>query len=192
MEKELRYLQTHWWVLTVRGIFAVLFGIACVFWPGLTLVTFVYLFGLYVLLIGLIAIFQGVVSIAHRKTWILTLLLGVLEVGVGVYLLRHPGVSFELLILLVAFSFVVYGVLEVVGSLAEDRVSATSKTLTVLSGLLAVIVGIVMLFQPAASGVAFVWIVGLFTLVTGPIWIAISLDVKNLSDDLIKPKKKLL
>lgn len=192
MDKELRYLQTHWWILTVRGILAILFGIACVFWPGLTLITFVYLFGIYILVAGLVAIFQGIVSIGHSKTWILTLLLGILEIGVGVYLLRHPGVSFAVLVLLVAFSFIIYGILEVVSSLAESRTSTTSKALTILTGVLGILAGIVMLFQPAASGVAFVWIIGLFALLSGPIWIAVSLDVKNASDELGTPKGKLV
>lgn len=191
MEQELRYLQTHWWVLTIRGILAILFGIACVFWPGITLIIFVYLFGIYILVAGLVAVFQGIVSIGHRKMWILTLILGVLGIGVGVFLLRNPEVSFAVLILLVAFSFIVYGLLEAIGTLAEGHVSATSKMLTVITGVLGILVGIVMLFQPAASGVAFVWIVGLFALISGPIWIAVSLDVKNASENFRKPKGKL-
>jgi len=189
--KELLYLQSNWWILTVRGILAVLFGISCVFWPGLTLVTFIYLFGIYVLVTGLVAVFQGVSSIGHHKTWILTLLLGVLAIGVGVYLLRNPTVSFAVLILLVAFTLIVSGVFEVVGALSDERASATSKTLLVITGALAVLAGIVMFFQPVASGVAFVWIVGLFALLSGPLWIAMSVDVKNLADSGRTPRRKV-
>ena len=188
MDQEYRYIQTHWWVLTLRGILAILFGIACVFWPGLSLLTFVYLFGAYILVAGLIAVFQGVVAIGHHKIWILTLLLGILEIGVGVYLLRHPGVSFAVLILLVAFSFIVYGVFEVIGSLVDERASGAARTLAIITGVLGVIAGILMFFQPAASGVAFVWIVGLFALISGPIWIAISLGLKD--DGTPKPPRK--
>lgn len=191
MENDARYLQTHWWILTIRGILAILFGIACVFWPGITLLTFIYLFGIYILVAGLVATFQGVISIGRSKTWILTLLLGVLEIGVGVYLLRNPEVSFGVLILIVAFSFIVYGILEIIGALAERRNSSTSKTITIITSVLGILVGIVMLFQPAASDVAFVWIVGLFTLISGPLWIAISLDIKNEGENIGKPKGKL-
>lgn len=191
MENELRYMQTHWWILTIRGILAIMFGVACVFWPGISLVTFVYLFGIYILAAGLVAVFQGVVSIGHHKTWILTLLLGIFEIGVGVYLLRHPGISFAILILLIAFSFILYGVFEIVGSLSDSRATTASKTLAIITGALGVLAGIVMFFQPAASGVAFVWIVGLFALISGPIWIAISLDVKNIGDGPKGPKAKL-
>lgn len=188
--RELTYWQSNWWILTVRGIVAILFGIACVFWPGLTLVTFVYLFGVYILVSGLVAIFQGVISIGRNKTWILTLLLGVLELGVGVYLLRNPLVSFAILVLLVAFSFIVLGIVEIVNALSDNNSSGTSKTLSSIAGFLAILAGIVMLFQPAASGVAFVWIVGLFALISGPLWIALSLEVKHLAEGKTATVKK--
>lgn len=188
--RELTYWQSNWWILTVRGIVAILFGIACVFWPGLSLVTFVYLFGIYILVSGLIAIFQGVISIGRSRTWILTLLLGVLQLGVGVYLLRNPLVSFAILILLVSFSLIVIGLVEVVNALSDNDASGTSKTLSSIAGFLAILAGIVILFQPAASGVAFVWIIGLFALVSGPLWIALSLDVKHLADDTTTSGKR--
>ncbi|MDB5176978.1 MAG: hypothetical protein JWN75_646 [Candidatus Saccharibacteria bacterium] len=189
--KELLYLQSNWWILTVRGILAILFGISCVFWPGLTLVTFVYLFGIYVLVTGLVAVFQGITSMNHHRTWILTLLLGVLTIGVGVYLLRNPTVSFAVLVLLVAFTLIVTGIFEVVGALADGRLSVSSKTLLVITGVLAVLAGIVMFFQPVASGVAFVWIIGLFALLSGPLWIAMSVDVKNLVDSGRTSRRKV-
>lgn len=184
--KELIYWQSNWWTLTLRGIFAILFGIACVFWPELTLVTFVYLFGIYILVVGMVSVFQSITSIGRNKTWILTLLLGIIEIGVGIYLLRHPLVSFALLILIVAFSLIVLGVFEIVAALADDTNSTIGKTLLSITGCLAVLAGILLLFQPASGGVAFVWIIGLFALISGPLWIALSIDVKQVADELAK------
>lgn len=184
------YNQSTWWLLTIQGILGILFGIACVFWPGITLVSFIYLFAAWVLVGGLIAIFRGVISIGRGGgAWILTLLLGILELGVGVFLLRNPGVSFAVLILLVSFTLIFFGIFEIVVALADRAQSATAKTLTIITGVIAAVAGVIMLFQPASSGVAFVWIIGLFALINGPIWIAMSLDVKRMTDD-VRPDKK--
>lgn len=188
--RELTYMTGQWWGLTIQGIAAILFGIACVFWPGLSLVTFIYLFGLYILITGLIAILSGLFSIGKSgSTWILTILLGLVELGIGVYLLRHPGISFEVLVLLVGSALVVYGVFSGVASLSDKSTTPTGKTLAIIGGILSVLAGIVMFFQPAASGVAFVWVVGLLALVSGPLWIAMSIEVKNLHDGLASGKK---
>lgn len=182
--REETYLTSQWWVLTVQGIAAILFGVAAVFWPGLTLVSFVYLFGLYLLVAGILSVLGGLFAIGRRSTWVLTVLLGLVELAIGVYLLRHPGVTFELLVVLTGSALVVYGVFEAVVALSNREQSAVGKTLALVAGVVAVLAGVLMFFQPAASGVAFVWVVGLFALINGPLWIALSIDVKNLHDEL--------
>src|SRR4030095_6553847 len=109
------YLNNAWWVLTVRGVAAILFGLAAIFWPELTLVTLVYLFSAFILIYGIVDIIQGLASIGRGGVgWILTLLLGFLEIGVGVYLLRHTLVAFSTFILLIGFTLIVRGIMEVI------------------------------------------------------------------------------
>lgn len=178
-QTERRYLSSYWGVLTLRGVLAILFGIAAVFWPGITLVTLVYLFSAYVLVRGLVSIVQGVSGIGARGGWFLTLIVGLLEVGVGVYLLRHPTVAFATFILLIGFTLIVEGVIDGVMALGEEA-SATQRTLTMIVALLSILAGIVILFQPAASGVAFVWILGVYALISGPLLIAMSMDTRDM------------
>lgn len=176
--EEKAFLAKNWWVLTVRGALAILFGIAAVFWPGLTLLTLVYLFSAYILVNGLVSLVSGITSISHRASWVFTVLLGVLQIGVGVYLLRHPQVSFATLILLIGFTLIFVGVFEAIAAFT-DKQSNTGHALMFIGALLYLIAGILVLFQPAASGVAFVWIIGLVALINGPILIALSLDAKK-------------
>ena len=166
-------------MLTVRGVALILFGLVAVFWPGLTLVTFVYIFSAFILASGLVGVITSLISIG-KKGWFVGLLLSLLELGVGLYLVRHPLASFATIILLLGLSFLVRGVFEIVSALMGDTM-ATSKALTIISGILGVLVGIMVLNQPAVSGVAFVWLVGLYSLITGPIVIALSLDAKKLA-----------
>jgi len=49
-------LARNWWVLALRGLIAILFGIVAFIWPGLTLVSLVLLFGAYALLDGIFSI----------------------------------------------------------------------------------------------------------------------------------------
>ncbi len=172
-------LAVNWWALTIRGIAVLMFGVTAVFWPGLTLVSLVYLVSAFVMLAGVINVFQGLMSMGQHRGWPLTVLLGVIEAAVGLYLVRHPQVTFATFILVVGLTFIARGIFEVVVAFAEDGLSATGRMLTILAGLVSFLVGVIMLFQPAASGVAFVWLFGLYALVVGPLMIALSLDVKK-------------
>jgi uncharacterized membrane protein HdeD (DUF308 family) len=169
--------------LAFRGILAILFGIAAVFWPDVTLKTVVYLFSAFVLIggvvdlvVGLSRMFTSGISIISR---VLTLLFGVLQIGVGVYLLRHLAVTFATLILLIGFLFIIRGVFELVEAVMGDG-SGGYRAVMAVVGVLAILVGILMLFQPVASGVAFVWLLGIYGLIAGPLMIAAAVEMNKL------------
>ena len=49
-------LARNWWVLVVRGVMAILFGVLAFIWPGITLTVLVLLFGAYALVDGIFAV----------------------------------------------------------------------------------------------------------------------------------------
>lgn len=56
-------LKDMWGALAVRGMAAIAFGIAAVFWPQITLVTLVYLFGAYILVSGIVNLIVGLTNL---------------------------------------------------------------------------------------------------------------------------------
>ena len=79
----LRALARRWWVLLLRGIAAILFGVLAFAWPGLTLVTLVLLYGAFALVDGvlsLIAAFTG--GAKPVPTWWLVVV-GLLGIAAG-------------------------------------------------------------------------------------------------------------
>ncbi len=175
-----------------RGIITTLFGVAAVFWPGLTLRTLVFLFSAFILVMGIIDVVHGIGKLLHGTqailTRVLTLLLGGLEIGVGVYLLRHLEVRLSVFILLIGFSFLLRGIFEIVEALFSEGPSA-NRILLIIVGALGVLAGIIMLFQPIASGVAFVWILGIYALITGPLMIALAMEVNKAAKQLNDKKR---
>lgn len=175
-------LKNLWGALAFRGAASILFGIVAVFWPGLTLVTLVYLFGAYILASGLINLVVGLTNLGGEAGtfWgrILLLLLGLGEIGVGVYLLRHPLVTFTTLILIIGIVLIVRGLFDLFSGIFGEG-GPTYRTVMVIGGLIAAAAGILLLFQPASAGVAFVWILGLYALVTGPLLVAMAFEAKN-------------
>ena len=49
-------LAENWWLLLLRGLAAIAFGVIAFFWPAITLVALTYLWGAYALADGMIAI----------------------------------------------------------------------------------------------------------------------------------------
>lgn len=62
-------ITPRWWTFVVRGVLAILFGVAAVVIPQITITALVVLFGAYVLLDGIFALVSAVGAIEHRRRW---------------------------------------------------------------------------------------------------------------------------
>jgi uncharacterized membrane protein HdeD (DUF308 family) len=73
-------LSRNWWALALRGLLAVVFGLAAFFLPGITLTVLILLFGAFALVDGIFAIVTAVRAERHDARWWLLLAEGVFGV----------------------------------------------------------------------------------------------------------------
>ena len=189
MEPKLPNMINHlWWMVLVRGLVTLAFGITALFWPGLTVLGLVYLFSVWVLVSGIMNLFFGVSSITQAGLWWLRLIWGILEVGVGIYIVRNPLLSLTLLLLILGFTFLFQGLLEVVAAFMEPS-DVAGRGLLVIMGILSAILGVVILRQPVEGGLAFIWALGAFAVVSGTIQVARAAQAKTLLDRTSRPAR---
>jgi uncharacterized membrane protein HdeD (DUF308 family) len=169
-----------WGVEVAQAVLAIFFGITAIFWPGLTLVVLVYLFSAFILGLGVLEAANGLMSINRRETWWIRLLIGVIGIGSGVYLVRHPAVSFGTFIVVVGLVLIARGLMDIVQAIM-DKTSNPARMLLALIGISAVIAGILVLSQPVIGGVAFVWILGVYALILGIFGLAIAWELRSLT-----------
>jgi uncharacterized membrane protein HdeD (DUF308 family) len=62
-------MTKNWWALALRGLVAMLFGIAAFIWPGITLWMLVALFGAYVLVDGIFAVIESFRRDVVGESW---------------------------------------------------------------------------------------------------------------------------
>ncbi|HUY85389.1 MAG TPA: DUF308 domain-containing protein [Candidatus Dormibacteraeota bacterium] len=164
--------KENWWALVLGGVATIIFGVAAVFWPGITLLVLLYLFSAYVLISGVVDVSGGIGTLGRADSWFLPVVLGAFELGVGVYLLRHTAVKFSTFIVLIGFVLIARGVIEAVSAYFNAGVAVRARALSYVAGLGSLVAGIVILFSKEAHGVSFVWILGLYGIVIGTIQIS--------------------
>jgi uncharacterized membrane protein HdeD (DUF308 family) len=60
----------HWWALALRGLCGVIFGLAAIMWPEITVGSLVLLFAAYLFVDGVFATIAAVVAAIHRQAWL--------------------------------------------------------------------------------------------------------------------------
>jgi len=163
--------KESWWALVLGGVATIIFGVAAVFWPGLTMLTLLYVFSAWVLAVGIADGLAGVASMSRSATWFLPAALSAFEVGVGLYLLRHTAVKFSTFVLLIGFTLIARGVVEAVNAFYASRATAKSKAVSYFNGLVGLVAGIVILFSKQVNGITFVWLLGVYGIVVGVLYI---------------------
>lgn len=177
MDSVRGHLKEVWWLLMLRGIALILFGVVAVLWPDLTLLVLATAFAAYLLVGGVADIIMSIRAIGHRSLWFLTLLLGLAEIGIGVFLIKNRLVL-ATFIAVVGLSLIVFGILEIIAAF-EPGEDSGHRFLAIIGGALALIAGFVTLRYPVSSGLAFAWVLGVWGLVAGAMQVAMCLSLRS-------------
>jgi uncharacterized membrane protein HdeD (DUF308 family) len=175
----LRSLADNWWLLLLRGIVAILFGILAFVWPGITLLTLIFFWGAYAVADGIFALWSAISGKGGElgSRWWLALV-GICGVVAGLLAFVLPGVTALVLLLFIAAWAIVTGVLQVWGAI-RLRKEIEGEWLLILSGLLSVAFGLVLVAWPGAGVLAVIWLIGAFAIVEGVIYAALSFRLKK-------------
>ena len=177
-----------WWILLLKGIILVLFGLFTIFWPAISFIALSLVFALYILLSGVMNIIYGITGISTHRYWFLILALGIFEISVGAFAINHPHISIAALALLIGFTFLIRGIFEIISAF-DDMFIHTHRILQAVAGALSIIVGMIILRYPISGSIAFTWVLGIYALVAGPMLIALSVIANDITH-VINGKEK--
>lgn len=163
----------NWWVVALRGIAAITFGIVTLMAPGLTLLAFVIAFGAYVLADGVLALVTAARRRAPARPWWLLVLEGVAGIGAGVMTFLWP---LALLYVIAAWALVT-GVFAVVTSI-RLRKSLRGEWLLALSGIASIALGVVLVLFPGPGALGLVLWLGVYAEIAGVLWLALGLRLR--------------
>src|SRR5918994_2427149 len=167
-----------WWMLALRGLVAILFGLAAPFWPGLVLAVLIVLFGAYALVDGVLAVIAAFRSSGHGMRRPLLLIEGAIGILFGILALFWPGLTALALLYIIAFWAILSGIARIVMAVMLRREIENEWSIA-LSGVLSVILGIVLIFLPGAGLLAYVWLIGILALALGIILIFYAFRVRG-------------
>lgn len=177
-------IKAVWWLVLLRGIFAVLFGILAVFAPLLALVGIVFVFATYALIDGVVTLVHAIRVRATDRRWGWLLAQGVISVLAGIAAFVFPGLAGffgGLFVLwLIAFYSIMAGIsgIPAAAALAGGGRKVLAFVLAILSILLGVALIAILFANPAAAIVNLIWVVGVWAIIAGVMLVVLAIQAR--------------
>jgi len=158
-------LAQNWWLFTLRGVFAIIFGCLALAFPGPTMLSLVLLFSAYMLVDGVAEIISAVRAMRRNGRWGFLIFAGLLNIAVGICAFLWPGLTVLAFVLLVASWAIVTGALM---TAAAFRLNIEhGRWWLVLGGLLSLAYGALLILTPLIGALVLTWWMGAYALAFG-------------------------
>jgi uncharacterized membrane protein HdeD (DUF308 family) len=177
-------LRRGWWLLLLRGIIAILFGLTLWVEPAISLAALVLLFGAYCLVDGIFTVWTAIAGAKDNEHWWLLLLGGLVGIGVGILTFISPGITALALLFYMAIWAIATGVLEIVGAI-RLRKEIDNEWLFLLAGVVSVAFGILLAARPGAGALGVLWVIGFYAIVFGVLLLILAFRVRKFAGKLI-------
>ena len=170
--------RTDWWLVALRGVIALVFGVVALAWPSATATAIVVLVAVFVLLDGILSLVFAARS--QRSSWGFGVFEGVVGVIIGVLALSMPRITAMVLAVLIGVWALVTGIIELMTAL-RLRAEVGPVWLLGVAGVLSILLGIAIIVAPGAGVVAMTVLVGIYALLFGVALVVYGLRLRSVS-----------
>jgi len=171
----------HWWALALRGVIAILFGLAALLRPGIALEALILLFGAYALVDGvfsIVGVFGGTRGGTPR--WLL-FVEGAVSILAGLIAFVFPGLTAVALLYLIAAWAVITGISEIATAI-RLRQEIQGEWALILGGIASVLFGLILAVLPAVGILSLIWLVGAYAVAFGILLLISAFRVRGRDD----------
>jgi uncharacterized membrane protein HdeD (DUF308 family) len=170
----LREVGRAWWLLAVFGAITLVFGIVLTFKPSSSVHGIAVLFGIWLLILGVVRLIQAIGARGERLGY---LAVGLLSILVAILLLHHTTTTIATLGFIVGIFWTIGGVAELFSGFSGE---GGTNWFVVLMGVISTAVGILCLVYPSLSLSIICVIVGLGLILYGIVELVVAFRIRSL------------
>ncbi|WP_067659010.1 HdeD family acid-resistance protein [Nocardia harenae] len=172
--------RAAWQTILVTGILSVILGVLILVWPGATLAVAGVLFGIYLVVSGVLQLLAAFGAPASTGLRVLAFISGVLSIVLGVFCFRDEIASLLLLGIFIGIGWLFRGIGAVMAAVSEPNLPG--RGVQGFFGVVTAIAGVVLVIWPVGSVATLAWVAGIWLVVIGIMEIATAWGVKRDSE----------
>lgn len=170
-------LANNWWAVALRGVVAILFGIAAFATPLVTMLSLVVVFAAFSFVDGVFGIIMSVRGARKGERWVWLLLSGILGIVASAVAMLWPGITVLAFVILVAAWALVSGTFMLISAfrLKIDH----GRVWLVIGGIASIVFGILLVISPFIGALVLTFWTGAHALVLGATLLVLAYKLRS-------------
>ena len=170
-------LANNWWAVALRGVVAILFGIANAAMPLVTMLSLVVVFAAFSFVDGVFGIIMSVRGARKGERWVWLLLSGILGIVASAVAILWPGITVLAFVILVAAWALVSGTFMLISAfrLKIDH----GRVWLVIGGIASIVFGILLVISPFIGALVLTFWTGAHALVLGATLLVLAYKLRS-------------
>lgn len=174
-------LIPHWSSLFIHGVIAIIFGLCGWLAPEASLAVLMFIFAAYFFVDGAIRAWLAFASKKDNPLWWMLLIGGLISIAAALVTLFAPNVTAILMLYFIAAWAIAMGVIEIIIA-SKLRKEINNEWILIASGVISIIFGVYLMFNPGAGVLTLLWLVATYAIVFGTMMVLLAFKLKKLNE----------
>lgn len=172
----LETLQKRWWLIAVRGVLAIVFGILALASPYIVIFSLITFFAFFAVLSGFFILTLAFLGETDSKG--LRIIEGLIFLGAGIVVLLNPVSALGGIMIFIAAWAILSGLIHIIGAIKMRKVIA-NEWLLILNGVISIIFGILLAGNLIQGAGVMLMVFGAFAILSGIFSIMLAVRIKT-------------
>ena len=173
--------KSNWIIFLVNGFIAILFGLLALLVPVETILTVTIYFGLLILFGGLIMFYFSYKNMQTKKPYLLLMAEAIFAVLIGAVIAFYPSGSLQIFLIMIGIWATIMGLLQIILAV-QMKNKVSNHSMFTLNGVITLIFGLLLFYNPMGTLTALFKIIGLLALVAGLLLVYLAFKVKGIAE----------
>lgn len=175
-------LADNWWAVLIRGVVAIMFGVAALAMPLVTMLSLVVVFAAFAFIDGVFGIIMSVRGARRGERWIWLLLNGILGIIAGAVAFLWPAITVVAFVILVAAWTLMSGAFMLISAvrLKIDH----GRIWLAIGGIASIVFGVLLVVSPFIGALVLTFWTGAYALVLGGTLLVLAYRLRSRRNDL--------
>ncbi|HRE10978.1 MAG: DUF308 domain-containing protein [Ignavibacteria bacterium] len=172
----LETLQKNWWLIAVRGVLAILFGVLALASPYIVIFSLITFFAFFAILSGFFILTLAFLGETDNRG--LRIIEGLIFLGAGIVVLLNPVSALGGIMIFIAAWAILSGIIHIIGAVKMRKV-ITNEWLLILNGVVSIIFGILLAGNLIQGAGVMLMVFGAFAILSGIFSIMLAFRIKT-------------